>query len=74
MLTLVLRLLSYLPLPVLHGLGITLGWLVYLAPGRHSARMRANLQQSGLCSNAACRPLLRRAIAESGKGDRKSVV
>jgi KDO2-lipid IV(A) lauroyltransferase len=63
-----LKILSYLPLPVLHGLGIVLGWMVYLAPGRHSARMRANLQQSGLCTNPACRPLLRQAIAESGKG------
>lgn len=67
MLTLLLRLLSLLPLPILHGLGVGLGWLVYLAPGRHSPRMRANLQQSGLCDNPACRPLLRRAIAESGK-------
>ena len=30
--------------------------------------MRANLQQSGLCPAPACRPLLHRAIAESGKG------
>ena len=63
-----LKLLSYLPLPVLHGLGIPLGWLVYLAPGRHGPRMRANLQQSGLCSGAPCQPLLRHAIAESGEG------
>jgi len=64
---LLLRLLSYLPLPVLHGAGILLGWLIYLAPGRHSPRLRSNLQQSGLCSDPACRPLLRHAIAESGK-------
>lgn len=64
---LLLRLLSYLPLPVLHGAGILLGWLIYLAPGRHGPRMRANLLQSGLCPNPACRPLLRHAIAESGK-------
>lgn len=67
MIALVLRLLAFLPLPLLHGLGIVLGWIVYLAPGRHSARMRANLEQSGLCGNPACRPLLRQAIAESGK-------
>ncbi len=65
---LLLRLLSYLPLPVLHGAGTVLGWLIYLAPGRHGPRMRANLLQSGLCANPACRPLLRHAIAESGKG------
>ena len=68
MIALIFRLLSYLPLPVLHGMGIVLGWLVYLAPGRHSPRLRANLQQSGLCRRRACRPLLRQVIAESGKG------
>lgn len=65
---LLLRLLSYLPLPILHAAGILLGWAIYLAPGRHSPRMRANMQQSGLCPNSACRPLLRQAIAELGKG------
>ncbi|HYP67754.1 MAG TPA: lysophospholipid acyltransferase family protein [Thiobacillaceae bacterium] len=64
---LLLRLLSYLPLPILHALGILLGWGIYLTPGRHSPRMRANLRQSGLCPNPACRPLLRKAIGESGK-------
>ncbi len=62
-----LRFLSHLPLPVLHALGILLGWLIYLAPGRHSRRTRSNLRQSGLCPNQACRPLLRQVIAESGK-------
>ena len=63
-----LRMLSYLPLPILHGLGILLGWAIFLAPGRHSPRMRANLQQSRLCPNPTCWPLLRQVIAESGKG------
>jgi KDO2-lipid IV(A) lauroyltransferase len=68
MIALTLRLLSFLPLPILHGLGVLLGWLIYLAPGRHSPRMRANLEQSGLCGNPACRPLRRQVIAEAGKG------
>jgi KDO2-lipid IV(A) lauroyltransferase len=68
MIALTLRLLSFLPLPILHGLGVLLGWLIYLAPGKHSPRMRANLEQSGLCGNPACRPLLRQVIAEAGKG------
>jgi KDO2-lipid IV(A) lauroyltransferase len=63
-----LRLLARLPLPLLHGLGIVLGWLIYLAPGRHSARLRSNLFESGLCAPGAdCRRLLRQAIGESGK-------
>ena len=63
-----LKLLARLPLPVLHGLGIVLGWLIYLAPGRHSGRMRDNLFDSGLCTPGRdCRHLLRRTIGESGK-------
>jgi KDO2-lipid IV(A) lauroyltransferase len=63
-----LKLLARLPLPVLHGLGIALGWLIYLAPGRHSARMRNNLHESGLCTPGRdCNRLLRQSIGEAGK-------
>ncbi len=62
------KLLARLPLPLLHGLGVALGWLVYWAPGRHSARIRNNLFDSGICtSRRDCRVLLRRSIGESGK-------
>ena len=65
----ILRLLASLPLPLIHGMGRILGWLLYLAPGRHSARMRNNLYGSGLCQTPrACRRLLHQAIAEYGKG------
>jgi len=65
---LLLKLLARLPLPVLHGLGVALGWLIYWAPGRHSVRVRDNLLDSGLCTPGRdCRRLLRRAISESGK-------
>ena len=67
-LMLLLKLLARLPLPVLHGLGIVLGWLIYWAPGRHSGRLRSNLFESGLCAPGAdCRRLLRHTIGESGK-------
>lgn len=63
-----LKLLARLPLPVLHGIGIMLGWLIYWAPGRHSGRLRNNLLDSGLCaSGQECRRLLRQTIGESGK-------
>jgi KDO2-lipid IV(A) lauroyltransferase len=63
-----LKLLARLPLPVLHGLGIVLGWLIYWAPGRHSGRMRDNVYESGLCTPGRdCRRLLRQSIGESGK-------
>ncbi|MCA1977952.1 MAG: lysophospholipid acyltransferase family protein [Thiobacillus sp.] len=62
------KLLAHLPLPVLHGFGVVLGWLIYLAPGRHAGRMRDNLFASGLCDPARdCRRLLWQAVAESGK-------
>ena len=64
-----LWLLARLPLPVLHGIGVALGWLIYLAPGRHAGRMRDNLIESGLCTPGRdCKRLLRQAIGESGKG------
>jgi KDO2-lipid IV(A) lauroyltransferase len=63
-----LKLLARLPLPLLHGLGIVLGWLIYWAPGRHASRLRNNLFASGLCEPGRdCRRLLRQAIGESGK-------
>ena len=66
--TAVFKILALIPLPLLHGLGIVLGWLIYWAPGRHSARMRNNVYTSGLCSQPReCRRLLRRVIGESGK-------
>jgi len=66
--TVFLKILALIPLPLLHGLGIGLGWLIYWAPGRHSPRMRNNVYTSGICSQpTACRRLLRRVIGESGK-------
>lgn len=63
-----LKLLARLPLPVLHGLGVGLGWLIYWAPGRHSLRMRNNVFESGLCaSERDCQRLLRQSIGEAGK-------
>jgi KDO2-lipid IV(A) lauroyltransferase len=63
-----LNLMARLPLPLLHGIGIVLGWLIYWAPGRHSARMRNNLFASGVCTpGRECRRLLRQTINETGK-------
>ena len=67
--TALLKILALLPLPILHLLGVVLGWLIYLAPGSLSLRLRDNLTKSGVCRDAAaCRHLLRQAIAETGKG------
>jgi KDO2-lipid IV(A) lauroyltransferase len=61
MLVLFFRLLSLLPLSVLHLLGAALGWLVYLASPSYRRRLRANLEQAGFGDQ------LGRAVAESGK-------
>jgi KDO2-lipid IV(A) lauroyltransferase len=61
MLVPIFRLLSALPLPVLHSLGVALGWLVYLASPAYRRRLRANLEGAGYG------PHWRDAVAEAGK-------
>ncbi|QYF94973.1 lysophospholipid acyltransferase family protein [Massilia sp. PAMC28688] len=55
------RLLSRLPLSILHAIGAALGWLVYLASPSYRRRLRGNLVQAGFGQH------LRSAVAESGK-------
>lgn len=61
MLVILFRLLSTLPLPLLHLLGAALGWLVYLASPSYRRRLRANLEGAGFGAS------LGSAVAESGK-------
>src|SRR6476659_2361822 len=61
MLVFLFRLLSHLPLRVLHLLGAGLGWLVYLLSPAYRRRLRSNLEGAG--SGA----VLPQAIAEAGK-------
>lgn len=61
MLVLLFRLLSYLPLPVLHALGVAAGWLVYLASPRYRTHLRNNIHQAGLGQHLSA------AIGEAGK-------
>jgi KDO2-lipid IV(A) lauroyltransferase len=69
MLLAVLRLLARLPLSWLHGAGAVLGWLVYGCSPTYARRLRENLYASGVSGNEAqFKALLRRAVAESGKG------
>ncbi|MDB5761189.1 MAG: Lipid biosynthesis lauroyl acyltransferase [Herminiimonas sp.] len=55
------RLLSNLPLPVLHAIGAALGWLVYAASPSYRNRLKSNIGRAGY---ADCR---RASIRESGK-------
>jgi len=56
------RILSLLPLPVLHALGVAAGWIVYVSSPGYRRRMREHLALAGYDG------LLRTAIAEAGKG------
>jgi len=55
------RILSFLPLPVLHAIGVALGWIVYLSSPRYRRRLQANLAQAGFGAH------LRAAVGEAGK-------
>jgi Kdo2-lipid IVA lauroyltransferase/acyltransferase len=61
MLVTLFRLLSALPLPVLHGLGTAFGWLVYLASPSYRNRLKDNISRAGFAGS------LSDAIAEAGK-------
>jgi len=54
---------ALLPLPLLHALGVILGWVVYLLSGRYRGQFRRNLDLAGIRDSR----VRRAAIAESGK-------
>lgn len=56
------RLLSFLPLPVLHNLGALLGWAAWLASPTYRRHLRENAALAGVGDAAGA------AIAEAGKG------
>ena len=63
-----LRLCAWVPLPVLHGFGVCLGWLLFLIPSRSRHIAETNI---ALCwptlSRSQQRTLVRRCLAETGK-------
>lgn len=61
MLVLLFRILSILPLRLLHLFGAAFGWLVYLLAPAYRRRLRDNLRQAGFGA------VLPQAIAEAGK-------
>lgn len=64
----VLALLSLFPLPLLHALGTTLGWAMWLIPNRRRRVARINLTSClPELTKAARRRLLRRTLVEFGK-------
>jgi len=61
MLIALFRLLSFLPLPVLHGIGASLGWLIYLISPSYRLRLQQNIKLAGF------EPYTRSAVSEAGK-------
>ncbi len=61
MLVLTFRLLSYLPLPLLHAIGSALGWAVYLSSSKYRRRLQENIRQAGFEEHLSA------AVAEAGK-------
>ena len=60
-----LRQLAKLPLSWIHAVGSALGWVVYFLSPKYSARLRANLLQSGLWRDERdYQRILRRNIAD----------
>jgi KDO2-lipid IV(A) lauroyltransferase len=61
MLVFLFRLLSFLPLPILHAIGVGIGWTVYLASGSYRRRLQENIKLAGFGRH------LNKAVGESGK-------
>ncbi|MDR6584468.1 lipid A biosynthesis acyltransferase [Herbaspirillum sp. BH-1] len=62
MLVSLFRLLSLLPLPVLHAIGVIMGWMVFLLSPSYRRRLQNNIALAGH------RASLFKAIGEAGKG------
>lgn len=64
-----LKLLRFFPLPVIHGLGVVVGFINYLFNTDHRAHAKRNLKQSGLTSSqAAFEKMLFKTTLENSKG------
>ncbi|HEY8118442.1 MAG TPA: lysophospholipid acyltransferase family protein [Methylophilaceae bacterium] len=63
------QLFACLPLPIIHGLGVILGWLAYLTDKRFAGRVLSNLSLVNIAKDQASqRKLTRLCIQETGKG------
>ncbi len=63
-----LKIIAFLPLPLIHGLGFLLGWISYLYDKKLARRIRNNLYKSNITVNAkAKKRLIRLTISETGK-------
>ena len=68
MLQALVRLIARLPLSWLHAIGAVIGWVAYRTSPSYAQRLRDNVRNSGVCEAAAVDALIRRVVAETGKG------
>ncbi len=69
MLKVLLRIFASLPLPLIHGLGIIAGWIIYFSRESFGRRTRKNLDTAKLVdSERAYRQLVNKSVGETGKG------
>ncbi|MFZ6674275.1 lysophospholipid acyltransferase family protein [Undibacterium sp. Xuan67W] len=61
MLVALFRFLSIFSLPVLHAIGASLGWLVYMASGSYRRRLQENISRAGFVADTSS------AVREAGK-------
>jgi KDO2-lipid IV(A) lauroyltransferase len=68
LLSLFLKAFGRLPLPIVHALGILLGWVFYVLSPKHARIMQENLRLSSTCPDEnTFRKTLHRNVGESGK-------
>lgn len=68
MLTWLLKCYARLPLPLIHGLGVVAGWIMFFGSRKFARWARHNLDASGIAEHPAqFRHLLRKNISETGK-------
>jgi KDO2-lipid IV(A) lauroyltransferase len=64
-----LKIIAMLPLPLIHGLGVMIGWISYWTDKKFSRRIRNNLHKSKLASNTKEHArLVGLNVGETGKG------
>lgn len=69
MLKMLLQLYARLPLPIIHGLGAVIGWLIFVGNRKIAFQIKSNLTQANITSNAAeTSSIARKSAIETGKG------
>lgn len=65
----ILKILAMLPLPIIHGLGVVIGWVSYWSDEKFSRRIRNNLHNIRFAPNLKAHArLVRLNVSETGKG------